>query len=107
MPALLGRCWDDDRAAVLSVELILIIGVLVFGMIPGLVALRNGANAALISAANLFIALSPTFSFSNTNNGTVVVIGFNGNSGSNGPLLTASQLAPIVLPPDVIVPPAP
>lgn len=106
MSALFRRLWADDRAAVLSVELILIIGVLVFGMIPGLVALRNGANAALISTANLFVALSPTFSYSNTNNGTVVVIGFNGNNGPNGTILTAAQIAPIVGP-NVVVPPAP
>jgi hypothetical protein len=104
MSALLRRCWGDDRAAVISVELILVIGVLVFGMIPGLVALRNGMNAALVSVANLFLALSPTFSFSNTANGVVIVIGATGTSAS---FLTASQLAPIVLPDTIIVPPAP
>src|SRR4051812_16687266 len=105
MSVLLRRCWGDDRAAVISVELILIIGILVFGMIPGLVALRNGANAAMVSAANLFIALSPTFSFSNTGNGSVaIIIGINGPTGS---YLTASQVAPIVLPGQVVVPPAP
>ena len=103
MAALLRSCWDDDRAAVIAVELLLVIGILVFGMIPGLVALRNSANAALVSLANLFTALSPTFSFSNTATGPVIVIGIVGTSAN---FLTASQVAPIVLP-DLVVPPSP
>lgn len=104
MNALLRRAWADDHGAVLSVEMILLLTILVFGMIPGVIALRNGVNAAMVSAANLFIALAPTFSYSNTGTGTVIVIGV---SGTNGPTLTASQLPPIVLPETIMVPPAP
>lgn len=105
MVALLRSVWDDDRAAVIAVELLLVLGILVFGLIPGLVALRNSANAALISVANLFTALSPTFSFSNLPlGGVAIVIGINGTSAN---FLTGSQVAPIVLPNTLVVPPSP
>ena len=104
MAALLRSCWDDDRAAVIAVELLLVIGILVFGLIPGLIAMRNSANAALVSVANLFLALSPTFSFSNLPGGGVaIVIGINATSAN---FLTASQVPPIVLL-GLVVPPAP
>ena len=35
--SMLRRLWSDDRGAVLSTELVLIIGIVIFGIIPGLV----------------------------------------------------------------------
>jgi len=58
------RLWDDDRGAVISSELILVLGVLVLGLIPGLVALRNSTNAALTTIGNFLGRITPSFTFS-------------------------------------------
>jgi len=52
MTNVLARFWDDDEGAVISVELILVLGVLIFGIVPGLVALRNSVIAALTNIGN-------------------------------------------------------
>src|SRR5207244_3216190 len=46
MSNVLRRLWADDRGAVISTELVLVIAILIFGIIPGLVALRNSVIAA-------------------------------------------------------------
>lgn len=111
MKRLLTRLWDDDSAAVVSVELILIITVLLFGLIPGLVALRNSGIAVLTSLGNMAQALIPSFTFSGfqiVNQSGTVVAQVNGVSFSPDPvILTGAQTAPIPLPPAVVVPPAP
>ncbi len=106
----LKQLWEDDSAAVISVELVLIITILLFGLIPGLVALRNSGIAVMSSLGNLANALVPSFTFSGfqivTSGGTVVGqvngIEFSPNPGT----LTAVQVAPIPLA-GVVVPPAP
>ena len=50
MTRLLGGLWHDDNGGVISVELVLIISILIFGMIPGLVALRNSGIALMTPA---------------------------------------------------------
>lgn len=52
MSKLFARFWQDDEGAVISVELILVLSILIFGIIPGLVALRNGVVAAFVNLAN-------------------------------------------------------
>jgi Flp pilus assembly pilin Flp len=52
MSKLLTRFWNDDEGAIISVELILVLGVLIFGIVPGLVALRNSVIAALTNIGN-------------------------------------------------------
>lgn len=52
MSKLFARFWQDDEGAVISVELILVLAILIFGIIPGLVALRNGIVAAFVNLAN-------------------------------------------------------
>lgn len=64
MTRLLQRLWDDDGGAVLSVELILILGILVFGIIAGIVALRNSAIAALGTIGNTLTAITPSVTYS-------------------------------------------
>jgi Flp pilus assembly pilin Flp len=61
---LLAQLWDDDNGAVISSELILVLGVLVLGLIPGLVALRNSVNAALTTIGNFLNRITPSFTFS-------------------------------------------
>lgn len=81
MTTLFRRLWDDDRGAVISTELVLVLGILVFGLIPGLVALRNSVNAALATIGNFLGRITPSFTYSGyaiVNEGgisTVAVVG--------------------------------
>jgi len=52
MSRVLCRLWQDDEGAVISVELILVLAILIFGLIPGLVALRNSIIAAFTNIGN-------------------------------------------------------
>jgi Flp pilus assembly pilin Flp len=107
MRTLLARLWADDRGAVISVEMILVIAVLVFGIIPGLVALRNGLNVFLASVANAFIAMSPAYTTSEVVIGTTTYTAIIPLTGvAAGPLITGSQLAPIPVG-DIGISPAP
>jgi Flp pilus assembly pilin Flp len=83
---LLRRLWADDRGAVITVEFILIVSILIFGLIPGYVALRNSANATMATIGNLLQALIPNFTFS----------GF--AIGSNG--VTIAQVGGVAFAPD-------
>ena len=102
MSNLFARLWDDDQGAVISSELILVLGILVFGLIPGLVALRNSVNAALATIGNFLGRITPSFTFSGyaitsaaaANTNTIAVIGgLQIDYGSNTQL-SAAQVAP-------------
>jgi hypothetical protein len=60
----LSQLWDDDEGAIISVEWLMVVVVLLFGLIPGYVALRNGTDATMATIANLCIAILPSFTFS-------------------------------------------
>lgn len=64
MGELLRRLWKEDQAAVQSTELVLILGILVFGIVPGLVAMRNSVIVALGTIANLISLLTPQVTIS-------------------------------------------
>jgi hypothetical protein len=64
MLSLMKRLWLDDDGAIISVEWILVVVVLLFGLIPGLVAVRNGTDATMGTIANLLLAVLPSFTFS-------------------------------------------
>lgn len=64
MTRLLRRLWDDDDGVVLSVELILILAVIVFGIIPGVVALRNSLIASMATTGNMLMRVTPSFTYS-------------------------------------------
>jgi Flp pilus assembly pilin Flp len=64
MPNLLRQLWSDDQGAVISTELILVLTVLIFGIIPGLVALRNSIIAAYGNIGNTLVELVPSFTYS-------------------------------------------
>jgi hypothetical protein len=109
----LRQLWNDDQGAVISVELVLIISILVFGLIPGLVALRNSGISVMTNLANLANVLVPSFTFSGfsvmagTSPSQVTLVQVNGITFTPSPQnLTATQLAPVPanLPP---IPPAP
>jgi hypothetical protein len=102
------RFWADDRGAVITVELILVLAILVFGIVPGLVALRNSFNAALGSLANAAATLFPVFSFSSVNIGgtpTTVAIVLPGSFTNN--LVSSTLIPPIQVPDGAVLSPAP
>jgi ABC-type lipoprotein release transport system permease subunit len=110
---LLRKCWADDTGAVISTELVLVIGILIFGIIPGLVALRNSVIAALGTIGNTLTNLVPSFTYSGfaigrqSGGGTIAQVqGYQVDMTTTN-LLTASQLAPISLGTIAVIPPAP
>lgn len=95
MPRLLRRLWADDTAAIISSELVLVLGVLVFGLIPGFVALRNSGIAALTNLANIVRVIFPKVTFSEVTpgvpaSGYVVIV----NPDTNAVQYTGVQVMP-------------
>lgn len=125
MRELLVRLWNDDNGAVVSVEILLIVSILIFGLIPGLVAMRNSMNSTLVTLGNLISRLVPGFRFSGFAISAWIREGDNGNGNGLGrrlvtiiqfdgfefnPLvqtLTSDQTAPVIIPSSVVIPPAP
>lgn len=111
--SLLRRLWTDDRGAVISTELVLVIGILIFGIIPGLVALRNSVIAALGTIGNTLTAIVPSFTYSGfaigrqSGGATIAQVQGYQLDPSTTQMLTASQLTPIQLGTIVVIPPAP
>ena len=68
MCSLLNQLWQDDAGAVLAIEFILFVVILLFGLIVGLVALRNAIVAELSGVADAVADLSICFSFSGLTN---------------------------------------
>ncbi len=113
MIRLLSKLWKDDQGAVISTELILVIGVLVFGLIPAFVALRNSLIASMATMGNTLNAITPSFTFSgfaigsnNSNGRPIAAVNGYSLSGTTGVLLSGVQVPPYVLT-AVILPPAP
>jgi Flp pilus assembly pilin Flp len=102
MSKLLAQLWNDDQGAVISTELVLVIGILVFGIIPGLVALRNSVNASLATIGNVLGNITPSFTFSGyaigaqSGGSTIALVGGLQLDYTTNTDLTASQVAPIV-----------
>ena len=113
MTNVLRRFWADDRGSVISTELVLVIGILIFGIIPGLVALRNSVIAALGTIGNTLSDLVPSFTFSGfaigraTGGHTIAQIQGYQIDASTINVLSASQLTPIDLGTVAQIPPAP
>jgi len=112
MSNLFRRLWADDRGAVISTELVLVIGILIFGIIPGLVALRNSVIGALATIGNTLGNLIPSFTYSGfviggSPGGNIAQVqGYQVDSTSTAHL-TADQLAPIQLGTANTIPPSP
>jgi hypothetical protein len=107
MPRILQQLWADDAAAILSTELVLILAIVVFGIIPGLIAVRNSTNAALATVANLISILTPQFTFSQVAPGQFVLL-VNFGVNPNAPPVVGTQVAPILVNgANVVVAPAP
>lgn len=113
MSRLLGRFWNDDRGAIISVEMILIIAILVFGLIAGFVALRNSISAALGTIGNLLSTTVPSFTYSGFAIGprffghTVAQVQGYQLQPNTFQMLTSMQMPPIFLGTIAVIPPAP
>lgn len=75
-----AQLWADDQGAVISTEYVLVGGVLVTGVVPGLVAARNALNSAYVNMGNAITAAVPSPSFSGyqvggTNGNPVAAVG--------------------------------
>jgi len=109
----LRRLWNDDRGAVISVELILVIALLVFGLIAGFVALRNSITAALGTIGNVLVLTTPSFTYSGFAIGnffggrTIAQVQGYDFEPNTVVLLTGSQTTPIFLGTIAVIPPAP
>jgi hypothetical protein len=58
------RLWDDDSGAIIASEWLLFGTLLVLGLIPAFVAVRQGALDGLLDFANATQALDQSYSFS-------------------------------------------
>ncbi len=58
------QVWTDDCGAILSIELILFLTILVIGLVPGYIALRQGSLTQLLDLSNSVMALNASYSFS-------------------------------------------
>ena len=112
MSNLFARLWDDDQGAVISTELVLVLGILIFGIIPGLVALRNSVIASLTTIGNFLDRITPSFTYSGysvTNQGGTATIALIGGLQIN--YATANQLSGVQIAPTLqgytVVSPAP
>lgn len=56
MRRLLRRLWDDDQGALQTTEWVFLATLLVLGLIPGIVAVRDALNVALTNSARLACA---------------------------------------------------
>jgi Flp pilus assembly pilin Flp len=111
MSKLMRRLWADDQGAVISVELVLVLSILIFGIIPGLVALRNSIIASMGNIGDTLVELVPSFTYSGFQvggaaGGTVIALVNGYQAGSQVTPLTGAEVAPISLP-FTPIPPAP
>ena len=70
---LMKNLWLDEAGVIVSSEIILIMIILVFGMIAGLVSLRDQVNQELADTGSMVGSLNQEYSFTGNQNtaGTV------------------------------------
>jgi hypothetical protein len=105
------KLWEDDHGAVISTELILVISILIFGVIAGLVALRNSTIAAFGNIGDTLVELVPSFTYSGfevgaAGGGTLIALVDGFAAGTLVTPLTGLSIPPIVYP-FTPIPPAP
>jgi Flp pilus assembly pilin Flp len=108
---LISRLWNDDQGAIISVEWLLIVSVLIFGLIPGLVALRNGIDSAMATVANILTQVLPSFTFSGYTLGQasnpIASVGGWAFSPNSAQTFTSAAVTPVQILTTVTVDPAP
>ena len=65
---LMSRLWQDEAGVIVSTEIILVVMILVFGLIAGMVSLRDQVTQELGDTGAMVGSLSQTYSFSGNNN---------------------------------------
>jgi len=100
MSNLLRRFWADDRGAVISVELVLVLSILIFGIIPGLVALRNSIISAMGNIGDTLVELVPSFTYSGfevgpAGGGSIIALVNGYQAGTQVTPLTGLSLPPV------------
>jgi Flp pilus assembly pilin Flp len=63
------RLWRDDCGALLAVEWVVLATVMVLGIIPGLVAVRQGVLSELLDVANAALGLDQSYGFTGQETG--------------------------------------
>jgi hypothetical protein len=58
-----ARLWQCDGGAILATEWVVVATILILGIIPALVAVRQGVLSELVESANAFMALNQSYSF--------------------------------------------
>jgi hypothetical protein len=59
----LTNLWNDDCGALLATEWIIVATIMVLGIIPGLIAVRQGTLSELHDMANAVLSLDQSYSF--------------------------------------------
>lgn len=65
---LMKNLWLDEAGVIVSTEIILVVMILVFGLIAGMVSLRDQVTQELGDTGAMVGALSQTFAFSGNTN---------------------------------------
>ncbi|HZT81259.1 MAG TPA: hypothetical protein VFA26_13605 [Gemmataceae bacterium] len=61
--AIVKELWGDDVGALLATEWVVVATILVLGIIPGLVAIRQGNLAELTDVSNALLSLNQSYNF--------------------------------------------
>lgn len=56
------KFWSDDDGFIISVELLLILSLLIFGVMAGLIEVRNAVNEQFVAIADTIRGLNPNVS---------------------------------------------
>src|SRR5262245_47241375 len=62
--AVVKGLWGDDVGALIATEWVIVATIIVLGIIPGLIAVRQGTLSELTDAANALLSLNQSYSFS-------------------------------------------
>ncbi len=57
------RLWQDDCGALLATEWVVVATVMVLGIVPGLIALKQGVLSELLDVANATLGLDQSYGF--------------------------------------------
>ncbi len=60
---LMRQLWQDEAGVIVSTEIILVLMILVFGLLAGMVALRDGVAQELADAGQMVNSLNQSYNF--------------------------------------------
>lgn len=95
---LLAQLWHDDFGAILATEYTLVSGVVVAGVVPGLVAVRDSVNASMTQTAGMVQAFAPQFTYSGFRTPVAAVPGLQSPAMAQPPAYGFSQPQQIAIP---------